>query len=159
MRLLLHHDTELMFSSTVKLQDNWRSAIYAFFKAEVTIAYINGRRCLEFRCAAKNCRIGKPVRRYLDKGDRSSSGNLFKHARTCWSDVVVDQARLLGEATRVRNTLVANILKDGAITQYFAPVKKGAILYSNRPLLKLQICRTLSRITNQLRQIRVRSVG
>ncbi|RDX45200.1 hypothetical protein OH76DRAFT_1304481, partial [Lentinus brumalis] len=120
-----------------RIQKRWRSCIYAFFKPDVEIDWVDGRRCLVFRCAAKNCKTGKPLRRFLDKGDRSSGGNLFKHARKCWGDEAVDQAKDLGDATRVRATLVANILKNGAITEYFAPLKKG-VTYSNRPLTKLQ---------------------
>lgn len=126
------------------LSAHWHSCVYAFFKAEVKIETTpdDGRRYLAFRCAAKHCKTGRPVRRYLDKGDQSS-GNLFKHARTCWGDEAVDQAQELGDATRVRGTLVANILQNGAITEYFAPAKKGAPTYSSRPLTKSQTSRPL----------------
>ncbi|KAI0697428.1 hypothetical protein C8T65DRAFT_582743 [Cerioporus squamosus] len=120
------------------LSDRWRSCVYTFFKAEVTIKVVDGRRALEFRCAAKHCRIGTPVRRYLDKGDRSSSGNLLKHAKSCWGAEAVLQAKQIGDVTRVRNTLVANILKNGCITEYFAPAKRS-VTYSNRPLSRVQI--------------------
>ncbi|TFK85080.1 hypothetical protein K466DRAFT_495396 [Polyporus arcularius HHB13444] len=123
--------------STDRIQKRWRSCIYAFFKPDVEIDWVDGHRCLVFRCAAKNCKTGKPLRRFLDKGDQSSGGNLFKHARKCLGDEAVDQAKDLGDATRVQATLVANILKNGAITEYFTPLKKG-VTYSNRPLTKLQ---------------------
>ncbi len=119
------------------LRGRWRSAIYAFYKADVEIGYVENRRCLLFRCAARGC-VAPPLRRYLDKKDRASSGNLFKHARACWGEDVVDQARELGDATRVRTTLVANILRNGTITEYFAPLKKGAASYSNKPLTRIQ---------------------
>ncbi len=125
-----------MNSWSDRISKRWSSCVYAFFKPEPTIKMYEGRRCLVFRCAAKNC--GSPVRRYLDKGDRSSSGNLYKHARSCWGSEAVDQAKQLGDATRVRGTLVANILQNGTITQYFAPAKP-AVTYSNRPLSRLQI--------------------
>ncbi|TFK79443.1 hypothetical protein K466DRAFT_452881, partial [Polyporus arcularius HHB13444] len=118
--------------------ERWRSSVYAFFKAEVTIEVVEGRRALIFRCAAKHCRIGAPVRRYLDKGDRSSSGNLLKHARSCWGAEAVEQAKVLGDAARVRTTLVASILQNGRITEYFAPAKHS-VTYSNRPLSRAQI--------------------
>ncbi len=120
------------------LSERWRSSVYAFFKAEVTIEVVDGRRALIFRCAAKHCRIGAPVRRYLDKGDRSSSGNLLKHARSCWGAEAVEQAKVLGDAARVRTTLVASILQNGRITEYFAPAKHS-VTYSNRPLSRAQI--------------------
>ncbi|RDX42154.1 hypothetical protein OH76DRAFT_1363202, partial [Lentinus brumalis] len=82
---------------------------------------------------------GKPVRRFLDTQDAASSGNLFKHARQCWGGKAISQAKELGDATRVHATLVTNILKTGAITEYFAPAKKGAVVYSNRPYTKLEI--------------------
>ncbi|RDX39995.1 hypothetical protein OH76DRAFT_1366894, partial [Lentinus brumalis] len=122
-----------------KLSTKWRSCAYAFFKADVEVVYVDGRRCLEFKCAAKTCRVGKPVRRFLDTKDAASSGNLFKHARQCWGDEALEQARELGDATRVRSTLVANILRTGAITEYFAPARQGAPTYSNRPYTKLEI--------------------
>ncbi|TFK79414.1 hypothetical protein K466DRAFT_472998, partial [Polyporus arcularius HHB13444] len=121
-----------------KYSSRWRSCVYAFFKAEVEVEEVGGRRCLVFRCAAKHCKIGSPVLRYLDKGDRSSSGNLYKHARSCWGTEAVEQAQELGDATRVRGTLVANILQNGTITQYFAPAK-NSVTYSNRPLSRIQI--------------------
>ncbi len=121
-----------------ELSSRWRASVYAFFKAEVQIEEEDGRRFLAFRCAAKHCRIGTAVRRYLDKGDRSSGGNLLKHARACWGAEAVAQAKELGDATRVRSTLVANILKNGRITKYFAPTK-CAVTYSNRPLSRVQI--------------------
>ncbi|KAI0691889.1 hypothetical protein C8T65DRAFT_587059 [Cerioporus squamosus] len=120
------------------LSDHWRSCVYAFFKAEVTIKVVDGRCTLEFRCAAKHCRIGTPVRRYLDKGDRSSSGNLLKHAKSCWGAEAVLQAKQIGDVTRVRNTLVVNILKNVCITEYFAPAKRS-VTYSNCPLSRMQI--------------------
>ncbi len=128
----------MLTATTEKLQSRWRSAVYAFYKAEVELDYIDGRRCLLFRCAAKGCTL-PPVKRFLDKGDRSSSSNLYNHARSCWGSDVVDQARELGDATRVRGTLVANILQNGKITEFFAPAKKGTAMYSNRPLSRIQI--------------------
>ena len=115
-----------------KLSSKWRSCSYAFFKP-AEIEYVDGRRCLIFRCAVKKCRLGKPVRRFLDTLDARSSGNLFKHARSCWGEEVIAQAKELGDATQVRKTLVANILQTGAITKYFQPVKRGAPTYSNKP--------------------------
>ncbi|RDX54669.1 hypothetical protein OH76DRAFT_1340676, partial [Lentinus brumalis] len=121
-----------------RLSGRWRSFVYGFFEAEVTIEVFEGRRCLVFRCAAKRCRTDSLVRRYLDKGDRSSSGNLHKHVRACWGAEAMAQAKELGDPTRVRGTLVADILRNGTITQYFARAKAAAT-YSNRPMSRIQI--------------------
>ncbi|KAG1722400.1 uncharacterized protein EDB91DRAFT_1240224 [Suillus paluster] len=45
-------------------------------------------------CQAKRCK--NKVRRYLDKGDARSTGNMRKHVRSCWGDEVLkaaDQAK------------------------------------------------------------------
>ncbi|RPD53316.1 hypothetical protein L226DRAFT_473346 [Lentinus tigrinus ALCF2SS1-7] len=119
------------------LSSRWHSCAYVFFKAEVEVEVVKGRRCLIFRCGARVCQSEKPVHRFLDTGDRASSGNLFKHARTCWGDEAVEQAMELGDATRVHNTLVVKILQNGRITEFFALAKKGAALtYSNKPLTR-----------------------
>lgn len=71
-----------------RLQKDWCSKVYAFFQSKVNIAYIDGRKCHEFTCSAKNCKAkgNKPriVRRYLDTKDRASTKSLRAHAIKCW---------------------------------------------------------------------------
>ena len=58
----------------------WRSAVYAFYKPEVDIEYVGDRRCHVFHCAARGCKA--TVRRFVVTKDKSSSANLYKHARS-----------------------------------------------------------------------------
>jgi hypothetical protein len=46
-------------------------------------------------CKARN----RVVRRYLDTGDRSSTSNMWKHAKGCWGEVTVEVAYNRGNAT------------------------------------------------------------
>lgn len=55
-----------------RLQDEWSSPIYAFFRPVPDVGYKDGRRYHEFRCANKGCKKG--IRRYLDKTDAKSTG-------------------------------------------------------------------------------------
>ena len=50
----------------------WRSSVYGFFKAKVSIGYDEGQKFHFFKCASKNCKGKghKGVRRYLDLKDR-----------------------------------------------------------------------------------------
>lgn len=60
----------------------WTSAIYAFFEPHPNFEYAAGQRTHVFTCAKPGCK--RCVRRYLDKGDASSTSNLRKHAVACW---------------------------------------------------------------------------
>ena len=54
------------------------------------IGYEDGRRFHSFRCAAWSCK--QRVHRYLDKKDGKSTGNLRKHAKSCWGAEAVEVA-------------------------------------------------------------------
>jgi hypothetical protein len=67
-----------------KLKHTWRSSIYSFFKAEVTIQTHDGRPCHFFVCAAPRCKTSAGgVRRFQDSKDKASPANLKNHA-TKW---------------------------------------------------------------------------
>jgi hypothetical protein len=139
----INQNSQLLINRTnlERLQKDWRSAIYAFFKTEVTISYIDGRQAHDFTCAAKSCKgRGKNprlVRRYLDKGDRKSTGSLTRHARICWGRETVDQASGQ-DIDSARKALKGAIEKDGSITAVFERTGKGTITYSHRQHTKTQ---------------------
>lgn len=110
--------------------------MYAFFEEDVVVSYKDGRKSYVFKCAAKDC--GVEVRRYLDTKDAASSGNLFKHARGCWKDEVVDRAMELGDADLVREKLVKPKAQSKSITEFFNIKVPGKQWYSHRPLSKIQ---------------------
>ncbi|KIM50610.1 hypothetical protein SCLCIDRAFT_145040 [Scleroderma citrinum Foug A] len=64
-------------ANTGQLKRDWNSPIYAFFSPSPTIEYVGGRCSHVFKCTTKGC--GKTVRRFLDKSDACSTGNLHKH--------------------------------------------------------------------------------
>ena len=108
-----------------KMRKGWRSALYGLFKPEVEVKYDQGRKYHLFLCAAKNCRLssGEPgVRRYLDTQDRSSTGNLKKHAIACWGEEAVSLA-LRGEAATSRS---------GSIFSAFARQGQHLVTISHR---------------------------
>jgi hypothetical protein len=66
--------------------------------------------------------------RFLDKGDRKSTGNLLKHAKSCWGVETVKKARSMN-ADEVREGITQ--LVDGSITAHFKRKGKGKITYSH----------------------------
>jgi hypothetical protein len=125
-----------------RLLKDWVSPIYAFFQPTPSIVTVDGRRVHEFRCTASNCKgRGKNpriVRRYLDKSDRNSSGNLRKHARLCWGDEIINGADGCGDLDNTREGLNKIKLRDGSITTAFERTGKGKVTYSHRQHDKAQ---------------------
>ncbi|KAI5985187.1 hypothetical protein EDD15DRAFT_2176182, partial [Pisolithus albus] len=78
--------------------------IYAFFALEPTIEYIAGRCSHVFWCTAKGCKKG--VRRYLDKSDARSTGNMHKHVKACWGEGVLQKAFKMGGTTAVLRVML-----------------------------------------------------
>ena len=77
-----------------RLQVGWRSPIYGFFKANVSVGYDEGRKFHFFKCAAQYCKGKghKGVRRYLDSKDRAATSNLKTHALRCFGRDLVEAA-------------------------------------------------------------------
>jgi hypothetical protein len=97
------------------------------------VVYIDGRRVHAFRCAAKMCKGKGIVRRYLDKGDRTSTSNMRKHAKGCWGDTVVADACEGGNTKETRESLKNGKMGvDGSITAVFERTGKGKVTYSHR---------------------------
>ena len=60
-----------LMHGTERLRVSWHSAVYLFFKSNVTIGYDNRRKYHFFPCAATKCRNKglKGIRRYQDSKD------------------------------------------------------------------------------------------
>ena len=108
------------------LQKDWTALVYAFYQAIPDIGYEDRHRFHSFQCAA--CGSTKVVRWFLDKGDKKSTGNLLKHARTCWGVETVEKARSM-TADEVREGTTQ--LVDGSITAHFERKGKDKITYSH----------------------------
>ena len=67
-----------------RLSKDWKSPIYAFYEPLPEVVNNKGQRCHKFKCAAHGCNYKS--RHYLDTKDKSSTGNLIKHAKSCWGD-------------------------------------------------------------------------
>lgn len=80
--------------------------VYAFFDPTPQIIEIDGRRAHDFKCQAKRCKT--KVRRYLDKGDARSTGNMRKHVRSCWGDEVLKAADQAKNANEVRQKIIGS---------------------------------------------------
>ncbi|KIM70400.1 hypothetical protein SCLCIDRAFT_100751 [Scleroderma citrinum Foug A] len=114
--------------SKLEVRKNKRnSPIYAFFEKPKVIKQ-GGHPAHEFKCSRQGC-AGR-VRRYLDTKDAGSTGNLRKHARSCWGVAVVNAADSAASADEVHKVIIPNILKDGSIAVAFK-LKKGATTYSH----------------------------
>jgi len=104
-------------------QKTWRSPIYSFFKSTVTIEVHKNRVSHFFRCAAKKCKTdSKGVRRYQDKGDKSSTANLRHHAIRCFGEDCVNAA-VSGNAVTSRS---------GNIFSAFARQGQNPVTFSHR---------------------------
>ncbi|KIK17266.1 hypothetical protein PISMIDRAFT_76557, partial [Pisolithus microcarpus 441] len=115
-----------------RLKREWNSPIYAFFTPEPTIEYIAGHRSHVFWCTAKGCKKG--VRRYLDKSDAQSTGNMCKHVKACWGDVLQKAFKMSG--TTAAREAVKSYVKSGSIPAAFDC--QGGVSHSHWQHTKLE---------------------
>jgi hypothetical protein len=119
-----------------RLQKDWRSKVYTFYQSKVKIAYVDGRKCHEFTCNAKNCKAKgshpRIVRRYLDTKDRASTKTLRAHAIKCWGQEIVEKSEDAKNITSAREALKGAELRDGSITAVFERSGKGKVTYSHK---------------------------
>jgi hypothetical protein len=113
-----------------RLARKWSSPIYAFYHPIPEIEYKEGRRCHTFSCASKSCKF--KCRRYLDKGDSNSTGNLRKHVKTCWGEEALRAAEATASVKVARESVVKSLNETGSITAAFERKGKGKVTYSNR---------------------------
>ncbi|KAJ8515393.1 hypothetical protein ONZ45_g7180 [Pleurotus djamor] len=142
-------DTELE-----RMKRKWRSPIYGFFQPEVKVDYRHGRKRHTFVCAAKGC--GHKTHRYLDTTDAQSTGNMRKHAVTCWGKETVEKADEAGDVDVVRTNIVQGILRDGKITAAFERKGKGKVTFSHRQHTKIETKAEIVRwVTESLRPFKI----
>jgi len=103
---------------------------YAFYDPIPEIAYVNKRRCHEFKCAGRGCKY--TCRRYLDTKDKASTGNMVKHAKQCWGEEAWRAAEKCHNAADARARVTVPLASSGSITASFKQKGKGKVAYSNR---------------------------
>lgn len=67
--------------------------------------------------------------------DRSSTGNLRRHARVCWGDETITKADTSKDLKYARKEVekIRNVARDGSITAAFSKVEgQGRVGYSHR---------------------------
>ncbi|KAL6298217.1 hypothetical protein BKA93DRAFT_820487 [Sparassis latifolia] len=112
------------------MQKDWTVTAYAFYKPEVTIETDKaGVRGHVFCCANRGCKM--KVKRWLDKGDRTSTGNMHRHIRKCWGEEALAAADEMNMAADVRPS-VEKFRRSGDITAAFERKGKGKVTYSAR---------------------------
>ena len=113
----------LLIQPSAAVKKTWRSAVYSFFKSEVTIEVHEGHVAHFFVCSAKKCKTSaKGIRRYQDKADKSSTANLRHHAMRCFGEDAVKTA-MKGELS---------VDRSGNIFNAFARQGKQPATYSHR---------------------------
>ncbi|KAG2092146.1 uncharacterized protein F5147DRAFT_779766 [Suillus discolor] len=112
------------------LMKEWTSPIYALFGPIPVIQEVDKCCVHVFKCSAKGCKV--TIRHFLNKKDARSTGNMRKHAKSCWGEEVLQAADDAKSAAEVRATIVASVLRDGSITSAFERKGKGKVTYSHR---------------------------
>ncbi|EPT01252.1 hypothetical protein FOMPIDRAFT_1091464, partial [Fomitopsis schrenkii] len=112
-----------------RMQKRWTAPVYAFFKPNVSIEYVKGRRVHVFRCANAGCK--HVIRRYLDTGDTKSTGNLRKHVKSCWGKEALDAADTKESALDARGA-VSTYRRTQDIKVAFGNVGKKTVTFSTR---------------------------
>lgn len=115
---------------------NWTSPIYAFFKPHPKIVYIDSRVAHEFRCTGRGCKF--TTRRFLDKKDKSSTGNMIRHVKSCWGEEAYAAATQCGTSNDARQNVTKPLAMSGSITAAFSRVGKGKVSYSHRQHTKAE---------------------
>ncbi|TRM62977.1 hypothetical protein BD626DRAFT_403599, partial [Schizophyllum amplum] len=118
-----------------RMKRKWKGYIYTFYHPDPEIEYVAGkggvpRRVHTFRCFNKGCK--QTVRRYLDTGDRVSTGNMTRHAQRCWGEDAVKVAASYGTVERALEKVAKPMKISGKLTTAFAQQGKGKITYSTR---------------------------
>ncbi|GBE77188.1 putative AC transposase [Sparassis crispa] len=97
-----------------EMQKDWTATAYAFYKPEVTI---------------ETDKVGMKVKRWLDKGDRTSMGNMHRHIRKCWGEEALAAADEMNTAADAHPS-VEKFRWSEDITAAFERKGKGKITYS-----------------------------
>jgi hypothetical protein len=119
-----------------RMLKRWTSPIYTFYHPIPDIEYVDGRRAHVFQCTAKSCSY--KCRHFLDGPDRSSTGNLIKHVKSCWGDAAYEAATNCQNANDARESIVKPLVKTGTITVAFDRKGKGKVTYRHRQHTKTE---------------------
>ena len=119
----------------------WTSPIYAFYHTTPKIDHVAGkggvmRRVHVFSCFNKACK--HTIRRYQDTSDKYSTGNMLRHAESCWGKEAVEIARVHDDCDAAREKVVGPLRSSGKLTVAFARKGKGKITYSTRQHTKTE---------------------
>ena len=79
------------------------------------------------------------MRRFLDKKDTYSTGNMRKHVKTCWGANVLAAADIAKDLEEVRTKIIKDVQQNGSITVAFE--RKKIVTYSHR---RMSHCPTYS---------------
>ncbi|KAG1872981.1 hypothetical protein DFJ58DRAFT_836802 [Suillus subalutaceus] len=101
-------DVETPEDELKRLMKEWTSPVYAFFNPTPRIVEINGRHTHEFKCHARGCKT--TIRRFLNKKDARSTGNMQKHVKSCWGNAALTAADDAKDAKEVQTKIVTSIL-------------------------------------------------
>ena len=108
---------------------DWNSPVYAFFSPVPKIEYINNQQTHAFQCLAKGCK--HKVQQYLDKGDKGSMSNMWRHACLCGGETAVDDVTN-GQNLETTCEIVRNHTEQGTISATFKQKGKTTVTYSHR---------------------------
>ncbi|KAL1733408.1 hypothetical protein EV714DRAFT_204697, partial [Schizophyllum commune] len=89
-----------------------------------------------FSCFNKGCK--HTIRRYQDTSDKYSTGNMIRHAESCWGKDAVNVARAHDDRDTAREKVVEPLKLSGKLTVAFARQGKGKITYSTRQHTKTE---------------------
>jgi hypothetical protein len=128
------------------LSKEWKAPVYAFFEPVPQIGYEAGRRFHSFKCAARGCK--QRIHHYLDTNDHGSTGNLRKHAKTCWGTEAVEMAGTVKTAAEARENVVKPLQMNGSITAVFERTNKGKVTYSHRQHTKAETKYVMQSVSN-----------
>ncbi|TFY55495.1 hypothetical protein EVJ58_g8214 [Rhodofomes roseus] len=96
-------DEESAEQELARMQRKWTAPVYAFFKPDIAIEYVDGRRLHAFRCANTGCK--HDVRRYLASKDARSTSNLRKHVRKCWGIEALEAADRMSTSSKAKDSI------------------------------------------------------
>ena len=88
--------------------------VYSFYEPIPIIEYIDGRKSHTFKCARRGCTYR--CHRYIDsKTDCTSTGNLSKHAKSCWKEDPYNMAMECGTIGEARTSVLVPFNANGNI--------------------------------------------
>ncbi|KAL6298129.1 hypothetical protein BKA93DRAFT_744773, partial [Sparassis latifolia] len=110
------------------VRQDWKSVAYAFFKLEVTIEVdVMGKHIHMFHCVNRGCRT--KISRWLDNGNKGSTGNMRKHIKACWEEealAATDEMKNVDDVCPA----VEKFARSGSIMASFTRKGKGKVTYS-----------------------------